>query len=56
MADITKCTNKECPLSSSCYRIQAKDSFYQYYSFFEYKDNKCNHYWKMAHKPTSQKL
>lgn len=38
MSDITKCTNKECGISNTCYRFTSKPSEYnQYYSKFEPK-------------------
>lgn len=37
MADITKCTNEECPLRISCYRWTATNSeINQWYSKFEF--------------------
>lgn len=49
MADITKCTNQNCPIKGRCYRYTAKDdSKWQSYSYFEpYEHNgriKCDHY------------
>jgi hypothetical protein len=36
MADITMCTNKECPLSFSCYRAKAiPNEYWQAYQFFK---------------------
>lgn len=35
MADITICVNKECPLSVSCYRHNAKPSEFQSVAKFE---------------------
>jgi hypothetical protein len=37
MPDITMCVNVECPLADSCYRVKAKPSDYQSWSFFNYK-------------------
>ncbi len=38
MADISMCRNQDCPLSESCYRVQAKpNEFRQAYSVFEFK-------------------
>lgn len=36
MSDITKCTNRECPLVKDCYRVWAKDGMMQSYAKFEY--------------------
>lgn len=47
MPDITKCNNNNCPLKSTCYRFMCKLSeFMQSYSDFEYKDGKCDYYWR----------
>jgi len=37
MADITKCTNQECPMKDSCKRVTAKSSEFQSYENFEFK-------------------
>ena len=34
-ADITKCTNTECPLADKCFRIKAEDNLRQSYATFE---------------------
>lgn len=57
MADITMCTNKQCPLSESCYRFKAKPNEYrQAYSAFMYRkvydgmgiQADCDHYIPIA--------
>ena len=40
MPDITMCTNKECPLSNSCWRFNAPSSQYQSVQKFEPKTDK----------------
>jgi hypothetical protein len=35
MPDITMCTNKDCPLSFSCYRFNAEPNYMQSYQKFE---------------------
>lgn len=35
MPDITMCTNKDCELSDTCYRVQAEPSKMQSYSSYE---------------------
>jgi hypothetical protein len=53
MADITICTNDECPLADSCYRHNApRDSHHQSYQKFEphWSDDEldeveCHHYY-----------
>ncbi len=48
MADITKCTNDECPLRNECYRFTAtNDDIQQWYAkfdFFEVELNELNEY------------
>jgi hypothetical protein len=48
MADITKCTGKDCKLKESCYRYIAKESEFRQAYFAESpinKDGFCNMYW-----------
>lgn len=40
MADITMCSNQDCPLKDSCYRAQAEPSYWQSYALFEH-DGEC---------------
>jgi hypothetical protein len=59
MADITKCTSKDCPLRLKCYRHLAKDAD-RYQSWFEVepkieeKDGKftCEYFWEMRPRET----
>lgn len=48
MPDISKCVNKECPLSATCYRFTCEPSDMQSYSDFKptIKDGKakCQYY------------
>lgn len=51
MADITKCTAKNCKIKETCHRYTAYDDNYQSYANFnndkEIKDKKdCPNYWK----------
>jgi len=55
MADITMCSNKECPLREECYRAMAAESKYrQAYSYFKYMivDGKpeCEFFWPINDK------
>ena len=34
MADITKCTNKNCKIKEKCYRFTAKEDYWQSYANF----------------------
>ena len=34
MADITKCANKKCKIRNECYRVLAKDGYWQSYAEF----------------------
>jgi hypothetical protein len=43
MADVTMCTNGECPLKESCYRFRAVPSHWQSFSHFDGGDN-CEYY------------
>lgn len=51
MADISKCDGRACPLKESCWRFLAPESDWQTYAnfdaFFDHKENKCDHYWKV---------
>ena len=38
MADITMCATEECPLADTCYRKLAKESEYQSWAIFEFKE------------------
>jgi len=45
MADITKCTNDECPLRNGCYRYTApNDEIQQWYSKFNFFEIEINEY------------
>jgi len=53
MADITMCTNEDCPLAEKCYRQQAVASEYQYWAPFEYiiisdhtGEVECEHFYR----------
>lgn len=52
MADITMCTDKQCPLNMTCYRYNATPSNYQSYFSVSPRDTavsntvKCDHYWE----------
>ena len=49
MADISKCTVKDCPLEKTCYRKTAKSSSFQSYSdfgeYFNREYGKCDMYY-----------
>jgi len=48
MADITKCTGKDCKSKESCYRYMAKESEFRQAYFAESpinKDGFCDMYW-----------
>lgn len=51
MTDITKCTNKLCPLAKTCFRFTAKDGYWQSYADFKYKETTsgvvCDNYYRM---------
>ena len=49
MADISKCSNAECPIRLKCYRFIAKSSYYQSWSNFKYNSG-CLHFWENKHK------
>ena len=56
MADISKCTDKNCPKKNSCYRFNAPvNEPYQYYDKFKYDDG-CEFYWAENHAPKKQIL
>jgi hypothetical protein len=57
MTDITKCSNKDCPLKNTCFRFLAKDGYWQSYSDFKPKeDGTCEHYWKCKTKKETKLL
>ena len=44
MADITLCTNTDCPLREGCYRFTAKpDPLWQSYARFDYSQRVVKH-------------
>ena len=45
MADISKCTGKDCLFKDKCYRYTAKSSMIQLYSKPEIKDGECLSFW-----------
>jgi hypothetical protein len=45
MADISMCSDSNCPLKDNCYRQKAPKSDLQCYADFNY-DNGCSYYWK----------
>ena len=48
MPDISMCKNESCPLKKSCYRYLAIPfKPVQCYREFEYKDDKCENYWRV---------
>lgn len=48
MADLTMCTNDECPLASNCYRHEATPSEYRQSYFRASPDgDTCKYYWPM---------
>ena len=44
VADITKCSDKDCPLRDTCFRFLAEDSLYQSY-YVDLKHEDCDVYW-----------
>jgi hypothetical protein len=48
MADIAKCTGKDCKVKESCYRFTAPSSdFWQSWMKAIVKDGKCVMYWEI---------
>jgi len=48
MADIAKCTGKDCKVKESCYRFTAPSSeYWQSWTSVIIKDGKCNMYWEV---------
>lgn len=54
MPDISKCSNKDCPLSKSCWRFNASSNdIWQAYQDFTFTTDektgktKCEYYWEM---------
>jgi len=47
MNDIAMCQNHECPKRKEYYRYCAKPSEFQYYSQFDHKDGKCEHFYPL---------
>jgi hypothetical protein len=48
MADISKCTGKDCPKKESCYRFTAKVNEHRQSYFGEIplkEDDTCDYYW-----------
>lgn len=44
--DISKCSNKDCPIKEKCYRWTATpNEFRQAYCEFEFKDGECEYFW-----------
>lgn len=43
MADITKCTNRDCPFKEKCYRWTAEAHEYQLYARFERTETGCEY-------------
>ena len=58
VADITKCSNKECPLRESCFRFLAEDSLYQSYCVGVMPDEtgKCYMYWPVKDQEELKRL
>lgn len=55
MADITKCSGKDCPKKETCYRFTAKDGVWQSYftivpSEMKLKIFTCEFYWDINDK------
>lgn len=58
MADITKCSGKDCHFKDKCYRFTSSESEYRQ-SFFTdapIKDGKCDMYWGENSESTFNKL
>jgi hypothetical protein len=48
MADIAKCTGKDCKVKESCYRYTAPSSeYWQSWTSVIIKDGKCDMYWEV---------
>jgi hypothetical protein len=45
MKDISKCSNKDCPLKKTCIRWTAKAEENQCYANFECNNGTCDGYW-----------
>lgn len=54
MPDITKCTNRECPIRTNCWRFTAPSSDRQSVSMFKYEDG-CSHYWPESYRNINPK-
>ena len=49
MPDISMCSGKDCPLSTTCYRCTATPSEFRQTYFLNppvKEDGTCDHYWK----------
>lgn len=45
MADITKCSNVDCPIKKRCYRFTATpNEYWQSYAGFKFYNNNCDHF------------
>ena len=54
--DITKCTNKDCPLKETCYRWIAPEDEMQSYcdEWKPDKNRKCEYYWILKEELTRE--
>lgn len=56
MADIAKCSLKECPLSKSCFRFLAEASDYQTYFIIDKVPENCSSYWPVKDEEELKRL
>lgn len=55
VVDITKCSNKDCPLRDTCFRFLAEDSLYQSY-YVDLKHEDCDVYWPVKNQEELKQL
>ena len=55
--DITKCTNKDCPMKDKCFRFVCPASEWQSYFVGDVreKDGACEYFWKIKNNHHEQK-
>ena len=51
MADIRKCTGKNCPEATKCYRVTARATDYQTYLAevpYDFQRKECEYFWPLS--------
>ena len=57
MADIAKCTGKDCKVKESCYRYTAPSSeYWQSWMKAIVKDGKCDMYWEIKNEKNESNI